>query len=474
MPTDSTYKTRHALPQAFWAELSQALPASALQNHVGDEFLTEWRGRWHGHTPLLARPENVDQVSALVQLCTEYRVPLTPQGGNTGLVGGQIPQGEVLLSLSRLEKFVQVDEQAGTLTTSASVTVREAQEAASEAGWLFPLDIASADTATIGGAVSTNAGGMGVLRYGTMRHLVLGLQAVLPDGHVWNELSPLFKDNTGYDFKQLLIGAEGTLGVITKASLRLYRPPVQTLTAWAGLRRVEDGLVLLSRLRLELGEQVSKFELVSDFALSLVCKHMPGAKSPLSGEHKWHVLIELGLVHGNSMREVAENALAQTLKDGLAQDLVLAQSASQAHNMVQLRESISAAQKPEGVAYKHDISLPLSRVGEFLNHIEPELYGILPGLRTVAFGHVGDGNLHFNLLQPQGAERETAESYREPIQRAVDNMVQDMGGSFSAEHGIGIAKRGELARFQPKKRSILHKIKKTLDPHNVMNPRAIF
>ncbi|VAV88578.1 D-2-hydroxyglutarate dehydrogenase [hydrothermal vent metagenome] len=468
---------RSKLPAAFLAAAKTLLGPKGW-SQAPDKLapcLQEWRGRWHGHTQLLALPDNSQTVAKLVELCARHQVAITPQGGNTGLVGGQIPQGELLLSTQKLNQICTVDKASMSLTASAGITLQQAANAARQAGLLFALDLASGGSATIGGAISTNAGGMGVLRYGNMREQVLGLEVVGASGQIWDGLSALRKDNTGYDLKQVFIGAEGTLGIVTAASLRLFARPKARLVAWCALDSAKNALALLGLLREQSGDQICKFELVSSFALSLALKQMPDAHPPLRQSHNWHVLVEFGLHDATSGPEQMNVALEAAMTAGLVQDVVIASSQSQANALHGLRENISAAQKGQGAVIKHDISLPLATIPEFLQTAERAICQHVPHTRICAFGHLGDGNLHYNLLQPVQMQAQAFEDNREDLTQLVYDLVAKRAGSFSAEHGIGIAKKAELHRYKSAtERRMMQQIKQALDPDNRMNPRLLF
>ena len=395
--------------------------------------LVEWRDRWHGATPLLLLPRTTEQVSAVVGLCAESRTPIVPQGGNTGLVAGQIPQGEVLLSL------------------------------------------ASEGSATIGGLVSTNAGGTAVLRYGPMRDLVLGLEAVLPNGEVFHGLKRLRKDNTGYDLKQLLIGAEGTLGVVTAASLKLFPLLASRAVAFVGLRRPADAVTLLKRAKDVSGGTVETFELIARIGVEFAVRNIPGTRDPLAEPHPWYVLIELASAEEGAPEAALSRLLTSALEDGLIQDAAIAQSQAQAKAFWRVREEQSAAQKPEGAVWKHDVSIPISRVAAFLDQATLAMQRLAPGCRVLAFGHVGDGNIHFDVLQPERADGAAHAARRDEGSRVVHDIVASMSGSISAEHGLGAMKTADALRYKsPVEVEALRAVRRALDPNRIMNPRVLF
>lgn len=434
-------------------------------------YLSEWRGRWFGRTAIMVLPSTTVKMAKIVALCAEHQIAITCQGGNTGLVGGQIPQGELLLGTAKMAAVRNVDKQAMTITVEAGVTLQKVADICAEHDLLFALEIASGGSASIGGAIATNAGGMGVLRYGNMRAMVLGLEVVVPDGKVWNGLSGLHKDNTGYDIKQLFIGSEGTLGVITAATLRLFPKPSAIITAWCGLQNAQAALQLLAHLRASSASQISKFELVSKQALSLVLQNISDSRVPFCDAHDYNVLVEFEV---DDLLAI-EEALGAALHDGIITDAVIAKSHGEANALLALRENISAAQKPEGAAIKHDISLPLSTIPQFLQQMQLVISDKFPGTRFCVFGHLGDGNLHYNLLQPIDADAGEFASNRDQITSIVHDLVNQMGGSFSAEHGIGIAKIDDMQRYKsPVELAMMRAIKQAIDPDNIMNPRVLF
>ena len=392
--------------------------------------LTEWRNRFVGTTPLLLKPANTGEVADIVRVCAENEVAMVPQGGNTGLVGGQIPRAEgsdVLITLGRLNRIRQVDPVDNTMVVEAGCTLAVAQEAAAEVGRLLPLSLAAEGTSQVGGNLSTNAGGIHVLRYGNARDAVLGLEVVLPDGSVWNGLRALRKDNTGYDLKHLFIGGEGTLGIITAAVLKLFPRPRQVATIFASVASPDQVLGLLQLAREMTGDAVFAFEMIARFALELVLRYVPGTTNPLAERAPWYVLTDLTVA-----REEAEAFLAAALEKGLVTDAVLAGSSAQAKALWKLRESVSESQKHEGASIKHDISVPVSRIPAFVAEALAAAERLIPGIRPVPFGHVGDGNLHFNFTQPVGADATTYLARWEELNRVVHDIVVAHGGSISA------------------------------------------
>ena len=437
--------------------------------------LTEWRDRWVGTTPLLLLPRTVEAVSAIVRLCAETGTALTPQGGNTGLVGGQIPQGEVLLSLERLNRVRDVAPDDDVIVAEAGVTLAALHDAASEAGRFFPLSLASEGSCTVGGLVSTNAGGTAVLRYGTMRDLVLGLEAVLPSGEVFAGLKRLRKDNTGYDLKQLLIGAEGTLGVVTAASLKLLPILPDRAVAVAAVPSPADAIALLHLAKVMSGGAVEAFELMNRAGVAFAVKNLPGLREPLASPSPWTVLIELAGAKGSGQAARMEAMLAEALAAGLISDASLAQSQTQARAFWAVREGQSAGQKPEGAAWKHDISVPVSRVADFIGEATAAVTALAPGVRVVAFGHVGDGNIHYDVIRPDGAPDAPHNARRDEGARLVHDIAAGMDGSISAEHGLGTMKSLEALRYKPSQDiAAMRAIRAALDPARIMNPRVLF
>jgi FAD/FMN-containing dehydrogenase len=427
--------------------------------------LEEWRGSYKGSTPLLLKPGTTEEVSRILVVCNETATPIVPQGGNTGLVGGQIPfHGEVLLSLERLNRVRHVDKAGANLIVEAGTILADVQRAADDAGMLFPLSLASEGSATIGGNLSTNAGGVHVLRYGMARELVLGLEVVLADGRVLDLLRTLRKDNTGYDLKQLFIGAEGTLGIITAAALKLFPKPEQTATFFAAVRSPREAVQLLSAMQEATAGSVAAFELMPKAGLQLVKKHIPDADNPLATASDWYVLLEATSGAGLDLADAAQTAMAAS---GLISDAVVASSQQQRAAMWRLRESMSEAQKKEGPSLKHDVAVPVGAIPDFIARATAAVLEVLPDARPVTFGHLGDGNLHFNFNVPDV-------SRRAEIARIVHDIVHEFGGSFSAEHGIGVMKRDDLLRYKSAAEiNVMRALKAALDPKNILNPGKV-
>ena len=432
--------------------------------------LTEWRGRWTGTTPLLLRPTATENVARILAICDETGTPIVPQGGNTGLVGGQIPtRGEVLLSLARMNRIRAISTQDNTLIAEAGVVLANVQKAADEAGRLFPLSLAAEGSCTIGGNVSTNAGGVNVLRYGMTRDLVLGLEVVLANGRVLDLMRGLRKDNTGYDLKQLFIGAEGTLGIVTAAMLKLFPKPAGYSTVLAALADVGAAVELLNRLQAATGGLVTAFELMQRRALDLVIKHIPGTVNPFPAHQGWTVLIEVSNPSAFDATEALEQALARSLEEGAVVDAVFAKTARDREALWRLRESIPEAQRQDGASIANDISVPLSQIPEFIRSAEDAVRRVLPEARAFTFGHVGDGNLHFAIQAP--GHDAALLAARGAIERTVQEETERLRGSISAEHGLGLAKNEAIALYKSAGEiALMRALKRTLDPNNILNP----
>ena len=440
-------------------------------------YVADWRGRYQGKARAVVRPGTTSEVAAVVNCCAEHGVPLVPQGGNTGLCGGATPHDdgrEVVVSLARMNRMRALDVDNATLTVEAGVPLAGVQRFAEDAGLLFPLSLGSEGSCTIGGNLATNAGGTAVLRYGNARDLVLGLEVVLADGRVWNGLKGLRKDNTGYDIKQLFLGSEGTLGIITAAVLKLFPRPRVSATALAGLSGVDAAIALLDLLRQGLGDRLTGFELISAECIALTREHFPALRDPLPGA-PWYALIQTDdPAADSSLGMQVEAVLAAAVDREVARDATIAQSAAQAAELWALREHVTEAQRLEGPNIKHDISLPVSRIPAFLKDAQRELDAALPGVRYVTFGHLGDGNLHYNLSAPPGTPSSAFLAETSRANRIVYDLVERFGGSFSAEHGIGQMKRGELERYKPAVEvELMQRIKRALDPHAVLNPGKV-
>jgi FAD/FMN-containing dehydrogenase len=437
-------------------------------------YLTEERDLFHGRSPLVVRPGSTAEVSAICRLASEHRVALVPQGGNTGLVGGQTPHsGEVVISLRRLDQVRDIDTASNTMTCEAGVVLQVAQQRASDVDRLFPLSLGAEGSCTIGGNLSTNAGGTTALAFGVAREMALGLEVVLADGRILNGLSKLKKDNTGYDLRNLFIGAEGTLGVITAATLKLFPKPHAVETAFVGLKSPAAALKLLSISQNEAAGTLTSFELLSDLAVDFSVRHGIDIRDPLAGKHSWYVLMELSSPRDDA-RAALESILAQGLEKGIVEDAVIAANLSQRSAFWKLRDEMSAAQKPEGGSIKHDISVPVVAVPDFIEQANAAVVKLIPGARPVPFGHLGDGNIHYNVSQPVGSDAADFLARWHDVNVVVFEIVLRMGGSISAEHGIGVLKRDELPHVKDKVAlELMREIKAMLDPLGIMNPGKV-
>ncbi|MEI9906427.1 MAG: FAD-binding oxidoreductase [Asticcacaulis sp.] len=440
-----------------------------------DAKLTEWRGKWKGHTPLLVLPRTTEEVAAVIRICYDNGVAVTPQGGNTGLVGGQIPFGEILLSLERMRTIRDVAPTDDTLVVETGLTLLEAQQIAEKAGRYFPLSLAAEGTATIGGVISTNAGGTAVLRYGVTRDLVSGLEVVLPNGDIFHGLKRLRKDNTGYDLKHMFIGAEGTLGVITAASLKLFPIMNSRATAIVGFDSPHKAIDLLVRAKQATGGGVEAFELMGRYGLSLVLKNIPDTREPLGAEYPWYALIEVASGDPDGAASGMERLLEQAFEEELILDAAIARNEGQVNEFWRLREDHSAAEKVEGAAWKHDISVPLSRMADYIVEADARVRDFLPGARVVAFGHVGDGNVHFNVIIPEAMDEAKFVTLRDAGAKVVHDLAHAYEGSISAEHGLGRMKTQEALQYKdPAAVAAMRAVRLALDPKRIMNPRVLF
>lgn len=438
-------------------------------------WLKEWRNRWSGHTPLMLTPRSTEEVARAVAVCAERRIAIVPQGGDTGLVGGQIPYGEVLLSTRKLRAVRDVTPFDDAMTVEAGVTLLEAQQQAAAVDRLFPLSLAAEGSATIGGVISTNAGGTAVLRYGVMRDLVLGIEAVMPDGEIFHGLKRLRKDNTGYDLKQLLIGAEGTLGVVTAATLKLFPVMRSRATAMVGLETPASAIELLARAKAETGGGVEAFELMKRLGMAFVLRNIPDTREPLESTPPWYVLIELVSGEPGAADSAMERLLTDAFEAGLIIDAAIAQSDAQRAAFWKVREEQSAAQKPEGGGWKHDVSVPVSRIADFLDEATAAVERFHPGARVGAFGHVGDGNLHYDVLCPPGGDLPAFLARWAEGSEVVHDIVAKYDGSISAEHGLGRLKTEEARRYKsPLEIRTMQAVRAAIDPNRIMNPAVLF
>ncbi|MBO6560669.1 MAG: FAD-binding oxidoreductase [Nisaea sp.] len=441
--------------------------------------LIEDRGIYHGRAMLVAKPATTEEVSGVLKLCHEAGIPVVPQGGNTSLCGASVPYetgNEIVLSLARMNRIRSIDPLNYTMTVEAGCVLQTLQEEAAKADRYFPLSLAAEGSCMIGGNLGTNAGGTNVLRYGNARELTLGIEVVLPDGRIWNGLGSLRKDNTGYDLKDLFIGSEGTLGVITAAVLKLFPKPRDIRTAFCAVRDIDAALELLKRARTESGDSVETFELIPRLVIDLVLKHMPDCEDPLETRYDMYTLIELVTTRDNDdgIEERFESILGQAMEDGLILDAALAQNEHQRQEIWKLRENASESQKIEGASIKHDVSVPVASVPAFYKAAADAVYKVNPDARIVAFGHMGDGNLHYNVQEPEGGDTKAFVENWDAYNRAVHDVVVSFGGSISAEHGIGRLKREELAHYKnPVALDLMRTIKAAIDPKGIMNPGKV-
>ncbi len=462
----------------FLQKLEFIVGSSAIvSDPAGQEpYLTEWRGLWRGKCDLVIKPANTQEVSDVIKVCFDNDIPVVPLGGNTGLVGGGVPDGGIVLSTERLNQVLDVDPINFTLTCESGCILSDVQAAAVDVECLFPLSLAAEGSCRIGGNLSTNAGGVQVLRYGNARDLALGLEVVLPNGDIWDGLRGLRKDNTGYDLKHLFIGAEGTLGIITRAQLKLYPLPRQKETALIAVNSSTDAIMLFSEICANAGETLSTFEIMNALGFDLSTTHIPENRSPFSVPAPWYVLLELtSAQQGDNLRRVLEHVLETYFDQGTVVDAVFAESSAQANDFWRIRESIPEVQGRLGGSIKNDITIPISKVVEFLSRADLVAEKTVPGVRLVTFGHVGDGNLHYNISQPDGMEKQAYLDRWHDMTDELNDIVADLNGSFSAEHGIGQLKRKELATYRSEiEVGMMKSIKRTLDPTNIMNPGKLF
>jgi FAD/FMN-containing dehydrogenase len=469
---------------AFLDSLRQICGAANVLTHEDPQtdlsaWERDWRKRAQGLALAVVRPANVEEVSAVVKVCAQAQVSIVPQGGNTGLVVGSIPDDtgqQVVVSLQRMNQIRSIDTANMTVVAEAGCILQQVQEHVDKAGYLFPLSLAAEGSCTLGGNLGTNAGGTQVLRFGNTRELCLGLEVVTAQGEIWHGLSGLRKDNTGYDLRNLMIGSEGTLGIITAACMKLYPQPAAQLTAWAAVPSMEAAVLLLGLAHERLGAGLTGFEVMGQFALSLVDKHHPQLRVPLFKETPWCVLLENSDHESEAHARIGFESLMETaLENGWVTDAVVAESLAQANSLWQIRESIPLAQATEGLNIKHDISVPVSRIPQFVVETDALLQSKIPGIRLVNFGHLGDGNLHYNVQAPAGADGPTfLQNHEDEVNTWVFDQVKAFNGSISAEHGIGSLKADKLSHYKdPTALAMMKAIKQALDPHNIMNPGRV-
>ena len=461
------------LIQQFIAIVGEA-NALTSENDIAP-YLEETRGLYHGASPLVLKPGTVQEVSDIMRLASETGTPIVPAGGRTGHVGGGVPrdgQRDIVLSLDRLNRIREIDPVANVVVVDGGCVLATVQKAAEDNHRLFPLSLGSEGSCQIGGNLSTNAGGTAVLAYGNMRHLCLGIEVVLPTGEIWDGLRRLKKDNSGFDLRDLFIGAEGTLGIITGAVLKLYPQPRGHQVAFAGVKSTEDALALFDRASMLCGSALTGFELMPRIGVEFTTKHIPGVRDPLSGEHAWYVLVDIST---SDTAEAAERMMTELLEEGLEtgliEDAVIASSVAQQKEIWHLRDSMSLSQKPEGGSIKHDVSVPVSSVPAFMHEADAAVLAAVPGARICAFGHLGDGNIHYNISQPVGADKMAFLERWHEVNGIVHSIVRRHGGSISAEHGVGQLKRDELIATRPAiETELMNRIKAAFDPAGIMNP----
>ncbi|AKI01518.1 4-phosphoerythronate dehydrogenase (FAD-dependent) [Hoeflea sp. IMCC20628] len=463
--------------------ISRFVAITGAQNALTDPsdiapYLIELRGLYQGESPLVLRPANTEEVAAILRLANETHTAIVPQGGNTGLVGAQSPRpgkGEIVLSLSRLNKIRSLDPVGQTMVAEAGVVLQQAQLAASDKGLLFPLSLGSEGSCQIGGNLSSNAGGTAVLAYGNMRQLCLGIEAVLPDGEIWHGLRALKKDNTGYDLRDLFIGAEGTLGVITAAVLKLFPAPRGHETLYAGIDSPETAVELFRLAQDLCGPSLTGFELMPRIGIEFTVKHIEGMRDPMGEPHPWYALIDISSGQSQeAARTMLEELFVAADEKGLIRDAVAAETEAQRQAFWKLRETMSPAQKPEGGSIKHDVSVPVAQVPAFLERADRAVLKAMPDARIVAFGHMGDGNIHYNISQAPGADTQAFLARWKEMNEVVHAIVLELNGSISAEHGIGQLKRDELAAIRsPVEMALMQQIKQAFDPKGIMNPGKV-
>ena len=460
--SDGIDALKAALPDGAWTQDPDLI----------DPHLREWRDKYFGNTPILLTPRTTDEVSTAVKICAEYKLPIMPQGGNTGLVGGNTPQGEVLISLKKMTVIRDINPTANAMVIEAGATLQSALDAADGAHRKFPLTLSSQGSCTIGGVLSTNAGGNHVLKYGTTKELVFGVEAVLADGSIFDGLTNLRKDNTGYDLSRLFLGAEGTLGIITAASLKLFPKPNYVQRALIGLDSVADAVALLEPFRA--GGRLAMFEVMPSIGYRAVVDNFDAVRDPFADYHPWYLLCDWEVENEDEGQSIAEMTIGKAIENKVVKDAVIALNETQAADILSIREHMSAGQKFLGGSIKHDITVPIDKIPEFFLQADAAVENLIPGCRPVGFGHFGDGNIHYNIAQPVGADKEKYLENWDALSGPVFDIVESLGGSISAEHGIGIMKREDLAeRASPVKMKLLRAVKQALDPDRIMNPRVM-
>lgn len=466
--------TRSELPTKLGEELRSILGEKGWTDDplTLEPQLRDWVGYAQGATPIMVMPNNTAEVAAVVSACAAAGIPIVPQGGNTGSVAGAVPHGEVLLSLRRMNRVREIDAADYTMTVDAGVILEEVQAAAVAADRFFPLSIGSQGSCTIGGNVSTNAGGTAVLRYGNMRDLVLGLEVVLPDGRIWNGLRRLRKDNTGYALKHLFMGAEGTLGVVTAAVLRLFPRPVEIATAFIAIRDLDASLELLSLLRAATGDALSSIEVLPRIGVDIALEFDPVTVDPLASKHDWYSIVEVSGTNADGQTKATlEATLAEAMEKGIVLDATIAASTAQAQAIWRIRKAMVLNLPNAGAEVKHDVAVPVSKQPEFIRRATAAVDAVVPGTRSVAYGHFGDGNVHFNLCAPEGMDEQSFQARAPDLHRAVYDISAEYDGSFAAEHGVGIVKLAEMERYRsPVEIDLMRSIKQLLDPAGLFNP----
>jgi FAD/FMN-containing dehydrogenase len=454
--------------------LKEALPTGAWTQDPDliDPHLREWRDKYFGKTPILVTPRTTEEVATAVKICAAHKLPIMPQGGNTGLVGGNTPQNEVLISLKKMTAIRDLNTTANAMTVEAGATLQSVLDAADEANRKFPLTLSSQGSCTVGGVLSTNAGGNHVLKYGTTKELVFGVEAVLADGSIFNGLTSLRKDNTGYDLSRLFLGAEGTLGIITAATLKLFPKPGYVQRALIGVESAAMAVSLLEAFRA--GGKLAMFEVMPEIGYRAVVDNFDGIRDPFANSHPWYLLCDWEVETEEEGQSIAENVIGKAFENNQVRDAVIALNETQAADILSIREHMSAGQKFLGGSVKHDITVPIDQIATFFVRADAAMQNVVPGCRPVGFGHFGDGNIHYNIAQPEGSDKEAFLKNWDALSQPIFDIVDALGGSISAEHGIGIMKREDLAeRASPVKMKLLRAIKTALDPDRIMNPRVM-